>query len=336
MRVSNLLNKIKAPIFLNQKVLFVGSDSYGSFLITSFKNEITKKCYFKKIIIATGGIQSINLINRSIEEGYINFHQSLIPGMGYMNHPKFALDNFISGDFFSNSFHLPRYYSEEFTGYSLSNDKKNRLKASNSYFTFQPVYQDENTDEFLVAKNIYTNKKNTLNILSNYFTSSSQNVFISFGKIVKYLLFFFRIKALKVRHFNLLFFLEMEPVKTNFITENQDAITACFKLSKNDIKSLKVLYEELIDEIGPFNVNEKYAEFNIDNIEMIDASHHIGGLSMNNRSEKSFVDQNLQLLGSPDIYICSSSVFPRSGSCNPTLTIVALGLRLGDHINSLD
>jgi hypothetical protein len=336
MRVSNLLNKIKTPIFLNQKVLFVGSDSYGSFLITSFKNEITKKCYFKKIIIATGGIQSINLINRSIEAGYMTFHQSLIPGIGYMNHPKFSLDNFISGDFFSNSFHLPRYYSEDFTGYSLSNDKKNKLKASNSYFTFQPVYQDENTDEFLVAKNIYSNKKNALNILSNYFTGSSQNVFISLGKIIEYLLFFFKIKALKVRHFNLLFFLEMEPVKTNFITENQNAITACFKLSKNDIKSLKVLYEDLIDEIGLLNVNEKYAKFNIDNIEMIDASHHIGGLSMNNRPEKSFVDQNLQLLGSPDIYICSSSVFPRSGSCNPTLTIVALGLRLGEHINSLD
>ena len=336
MRVSAILKKINIPIILNQKVLFVGSDSYGSFLITSFNNEITKKCYFKKIIIATGGIQSINLIERSIGEGYMTSHQSLIPGTGYMNHPKFSFNNFIPGNYYSDSFHLPRYYSEDFIGYSLSNNKKNRLKVSNSYFTFQPVYQDEHTDEFLVAKNIYTNKKNTVKTLSNYFTQSSQNIFISLGKVVKYLLFFFKIKALEVKHFNLLFFLEMEPVKTNFISEDQDGITACFKLSKNDMKSLKILYEELINEIGVLNVNDKYATFSDDDLEMIDGSHHIGGLSINNSPEKSFVDQNLQLLGSPDIYICSSSVFPRSGSCNPTLTIVALGLRLGEHLNSIN
>jgi choline dehydrogenase-like flavoprotein len=32
------------------------------------------------------------------------------------------------------------------------------------------------------------------------------------------------------------------------------------------------------------------------------------------------------------VYVCSSSVFPTSGTANPTLTIVALALRLADHL----
>ena len=33
-----------------------------------------------------------------------------------------------------------------------------------------------------------------------------------------------------------------------------------------------------------------------------------------------------------NIYICSSSIFPTSGSVNPNNTIVGLGLRLGDYL----
>ena len=62
------------------------------------------------------------------------------------------------------------------------------------------------------------------------------------------------------------------------------------------MKSLKILYEELINEIGVLNVNDKYATFSDEDLEMIDGSHHIGGLSINNSPEKSFVDKMNQEL----------------------------------------
>ena len=44
------------------------------------------------------------------------------------------------------------------------------------------------------------------------------------------------------------------------------------------------------------------------------------------------VDKNLRLNGLQKIYVCSSAIFPTSGSVNPTLTICALAIRLGEHL----
>jgi choline dehydrogenase-like flavoprotein len=36
-----------------------------------------------------------------------------------------------------------------------------------------------------------------------------------------------------------------------------------------------------------------------------------------------------------NLYIAGSSVFPTSGLANPTLTLVALSVRLGDHLRGV-
>ena len=45
-------------------------------------------------------------------------------------------------------------------------------------------------------------------------------------------------------------------------------------------------------------------------------------------------DRNCRVHGIDNLYITGSSVFPTSGAANPTLTIVALTLRLADHLKS--
>lgn len=45
------------------------------------------------------------------------------------------------------------------------------------------------------------------------------------------------------------------------------------------------------------------------------------------------VDKNLKVFGVNDVYVCGSSVFPTVGYSNPTLTIVALALRLAEHLH---
>ena len=61
-------------------------------------------------------------------------------------------------------------------------------------------------------------------------------------------------------------------------------------------------------------------------------NHQLGGTTMGYNSKDSVVDKNLKVHGVENLFISGSSVFTTSGHCHPTFTIIALSLRLGDHI----
>ena len=46
----------------------------------------------------------------------------------------------------------------------------------------------------------------------------------------------------------------------------------------------------------------------------------------------SVVDAELRVHEAPNLYVCGSEVFVTGGAMQPSLTIVALALRLGDHL----
>jgi choline dehydrogenase-like flavoprotein len=60
--------------------------------------------------------------------------------------------------------------------------------------------------------------------------------------------------------------------------------------------------------------------------------HHIGTTRMARSEVDGVVDRNCKVFGTTDLYIAGSSVFPTSGYSNPTLTIVALAVRLARHL----
>ena len=60
--------------------------------------------------------------------------------------------------------------------------------------------------------------------------------------------------------------------------------------------------------------------------------HHMGGLRMSASPRQGVVDANCKLHDSPNFYVAGSSVFPTGGWANPTITIMALALRLGAHL----
>jgi len=60
--------------------------------------------------------------------------------------------------------------------------------------------------------------------------------------------------------------------------------------------------------------------------------HHMGGLRMSASPRQGVVDANCKLHDSPNLYVAGSSVFPTGGWANPTITIMALALRLGAHL----
>lgn len=60
--------------------------------------------------------------------------------------------------------------------------------------------------------------------------------------------------------------------------------------------------------------------------------HHMGTTRMAASPRCGVVDSDCRVHGLGNLYIAGSSVFPTSGWANPTLTILALALRLGDHL----
>ena len=63
-------------------------------------------------------------------------------------------------------------------------------------------------------------------------------------------------------------------------------------------------------------------------------SHHMGTTRMSNNPKTGVVDTNLRLHQSGNIFVAGSSVFPTGSHVPPTLTIVALALRLSDHLKA--
>jgi len=65
-----------------------------------------------------------------------------------------------------------------------------------------------------------------------------------------------------------------------------------------------------------------------------DVAHHMGTTRMADSENRGVVDADCRVFGVPNLFIAGSSVFPTGGQANPTLTIVALALRLADHLKS--
>jgi choline dehydrogenase-like flavoprotein len=63
-----------------------------------------------------------------------------------------------------------------------------------------------------------------------------------------------------------------------------------------------------------------------------DQFHHMGTTRMHESPHAGVVDRNCQVHGLPNLFIAGSAVFPTSGHSNPTLTIIALCMRLADRL----
>lgn len=60
--------------------------------------------------------------------------------------------------------------------------------------------------------------------------------------------------------------------------------------------------------------------------------HHMGTTRMADAPDRGVVDRHCRVHGMGNLYVAGSSVFPTGGAANPTLTIVALALRLADRL----
>ena len=66
-----------------------------------------------------------------------------------------------------------------------------------------------------------------------------------------------------------------------------------------------------------------------------EGKHHMGTTRMHDDPKKGVVNGDCQLHDCSNVFVASSSVFPTGGQANPTLTIIALAVRIADKIKNL-
>jgi choline dehydrogenase-like flavoprotein len=103
------------------------------------------------------------------------------------------------------------------------------------------------------------------------------------------------------------------------------------------IRSLRILAEELgRTGQGRVHLAEWVREGTFDwrRVGVRGGPHHMGTTRMSSDPHHGVVDADCLVHGLENLYVAGSSVFPTAGWANPTLTLVALALRLADHLRA--
>lgn len=136
---------------------------------------------------------------------------------------------------------------------------------------------------------------------------------------------------------------EQEPLSRSTITlsDSRDSLGMLrtrldWQVSDRELYSIRTLVEHATRSLrGIGRVHPDPALMSLDPAfkeQCGDGYHHMGGMRMSSSPDQGIVDLDLRLHGMENGYVCSSAVFPTSGYSNPTHTLLALAVRLADHL----
>lgn len=87
--------------------------------------------------------------------------------------------------------------------------------------------------------------------------------------------------------------------------------------------------------VGRVKLNESFLQG--DSFKINDPiNHHIGTTCMAKSIKDGVVDENCKVFDVNNLYVVGGSVFSTSGAVNPTFTMIALSLRLADHLKKIN
>lgn len=146
--------------------------------------------------------------------------------------------------------------------------------------------------------------------------------------------------------YQLISMIEQTPDRDNRITLGTEKdklgiakIKINWKVTDSDKKqsweSLSLLAKDpVINKIGRMKLLHDQDE-RIWNSQLGFGQHHMGTTRMGSDEKTSVVDENCKVFGTSNLYIAGSSVFPTGGHVPPTLTIVAMSLKLAEKIQQV-
>lgn len=311
----------------------------------------------KTFVLAMGALEIVKALLNAERCGSLTLgRESRFLGRYFMNHPK---GNFGVVELFSPAIDLVNYVGAvrngvlKYWGLSLPEEVQREEKLLNCHVKFTPVmpWRDDRlvfdfiqlvrkSQKFVKVFFLFQRERQVglldyaetgdldykEELRSESFFRSSVNLF----RYIYYRLFNLppRTTTYKIRNY-----MEMEPRYENAValSSKRDALgnlelEVRYSLSKRDKDSLRKLHARLGGHLSEKGIGRIVSNF--DGAESwpvsADSSHHMGGTIMGTGAENSFVNSRMRVYGLDNLYVASSSVFPTSGSANPTWTIAAL------------
>ena len=268
-------------------------------------------------VVACGGIENARLLLFS-DVG----NQNDQVGRYYMDHPKFVSGNVMLK---TRDLNLSLYWKPQninglaIAGLQLSEDVQRNLGVLNSYVHFLPGYVSDQY-AFLALKVFASN-----NVLSKTFRALMR--------------FYTGISKVQVRNF-----MEQTPSPENRISlsDRKDMFDnplakvewSLSALDKQSLFALHTVLKKELEQSGVGRLASPICEHTETFASIRDASHHMGTTRMGGDPRYSVVDENCKVHSIDNLFVAGSSVFPTSGHANPTATIIALTIRLADHLKS--
>jgi len=338
-------------IYLSANVTYLQS-SNGSNKIEQVKarsiqgNSIIYKARY--FILAAGGIENAGLLLNSrdkMNKGLGN-HNDLV-GRFYMNHPKGHLGDLVP---FNKKLHLSHCFGTT-TPYgrmrivlapSPASIRKNSLL--NHHIRLSPVYEHKDLSgyqslrafkhQYILGMRPTIPRERTWKHIKNVSLDLAKLAHVSWKKI--------RNAPMNLKSIVMEGRLEQPPNPANrvYLSDERN----CFgqnklaldwrigSVEKESFLQFHHLLKRSLKNIGNLNGDIEMADpWPISN----DASHHLGTTRMAHSDKEGVVDKNCMVFGIANLFIAGSSIFPTGGGSGcPTLTIVALSIRLADHLKT--
>jgi len=111
-----------------------------------------------------------------------------------------------------------------------------------------------------------------------------------------------------------------------------------WKINRKEIETLRFFlnifnkswHNAGLDKIAELKINKQNYKSLLKSLKVF--LHPTGSIRIGTNKSNSVVNKNLKVWNTKNLYVCSTAVFPSSGSANTGMTLLALTARLGDYL----
>ncbi len=314
----------------------------------------------RSFVLACGGLENARLLlvsRRRHARGVGNEHD--VVGRYFLEHPRalhgrIRVNQGVSLPYLTG---IPLADGKVQLGVALSERAQRAARVPNSYVSFEPAMSE-------MAAKQYGRSMNVAKMIVRRGYESSGPAASAERANVRELIYMLTPKEvmphwlyrpyallkrkarrrLSIGHLTVINFCEQVPDRASRVTlsDQHDALGTNrlmldWRIGDAERRSLEFLHEVIgrrVKEsgLGTMEVGMRDAG----ELHFTDASHHMGTTRMSDDVRTGVVDRNGRVHGLANLYMAGSSVFSTGGHANPTLTIVALTLRLAAHLKTAE